>query len=68
MLFYPQVLMLGQFFSSKFIFFMFLHGGVSHSLQYKVKEKYLKFRNLRVGRERLVRNINLFLIFSDAFD
>lgn len=39
---------------------MFLHRVVSHNLQYKVKEKYLKFRNLRVGRETVGRKTNFF--------
>lgn len=38
---------------------MFLHGIVSHNLQYEVKEKYLKFRNLRVGRETVGRKRNI---------
>lgn len=60
MLFYHYVLMLRWSFSSKFIFFTFLHGVVSPNLQYRVKDEYLKIRNLRVGREKVRRKRNFF--------
>lgn len=46
---------------------MFLHRVVSHNLQYKVKEKYLKFRNLRVGRETVGRKTIFFFPFFSFY-